>query len=113
MRCLSDHSITKQHPEFYDVFQYIYRGTCFALVRLAVGSSSSCLISPAEDTNVLLTRRPMERVQTRGCACEAVCPWRRPRPSMTCYYLSNANLSLSSPHLYHTPSHICTLATAG
>ncbi|KAH9927838.1 uncharacterized protein B0H18DRAFT_875207 [Fomitopsis serialis] len=33
VRCLSDHAVTKQHPEFHDVFQYIYRGTCFALVR--------------------------------------------------------------------------------
>ncbi|KZT72438.1 hypothetical protein DAEQUDRAFT_749495 [Daedalea quercina L-15889] len=31
VRCLSDHAITKQHPEFHDVFQYIYRGTCFSL----------------------------------------------------------------------------------
>ncbi|KAH9915873.1 uncharacterized protein B0H18DRAFT_1124556 [Fomitopsis serialis] len=31
VRCLSDHAVTKQHPEFHDVFQYIYRGTCFAL----------------------------------------------------------------------------------
>ncbi|OBZ69718.1 hypothetical protein A0H81_10078 [Grifola frondosa] len=33
VRCLADRGITKRHQEFNDLFQYIYRGTSFALVQ--------------------------------------------------------------------------------
>lgn len=32
VRCLADHAINKQHPEFNDLYQTIYRGASFALV---------------------------------------------------------------------------------
>lgn len=31
VRCLADHAINKQHPEFNDLYQTIYRGASFAL----------------------------------------------------------------------------------
>ncbi|KZT03935.1 uncharacterized protein LAESUDRAFT_683130 [Laetiporus sulphureus 93-53] len=31
VRCLADHAINKQHPEFNDIFGHVYQGTCFAM----------------------------------------------------------------------------------
>ncbi|PCH35729.1 hypothetical protein WOLCODRAFT_126226 [Wolfiporia cocos MD-104 SS10] len=45
VRCLGDYGISKQHEEFNDLFQYTYRGTSFALVRMQICGQSLTIVS--------------------------------------------------------------------
>lgn len=80
VRALADAGIVKGHPEFNDLFQYIYRGTAFALVRIISPSSAILICDPTnnlctadtESKNADWHGGPVAGVQGRRHACADV-----------------------------------------
>ena len=104
--------MTKQHPEFHDVFQYIYRGTCFALVRTAVA-----LRAPPTD----IAPRELKCVRHPSTSGTCTSSWMHMPSCMslaeTVALYSAFNSCIASFLVtalvlsYHIPSHLCTVSS--